>query len=82
MQNVSQAPRGKQDAGRYFCRLSHDSAAEELTPANRRLLLASSLRFYLQRISHNIAISADDLLRLVPYTDPPQSGGEGLEAGA
>jgi hypothetical protein len=40
-----------------------------LSPNDRRLLLRSSLRLFLRRLSHNVAIRRADLERLVPYGD-------------
>ena len=66
---------------RYFCGLPEKSLGLELSAVDRRLLLASSLRLYLRRLSHNIGVTAGDLLRLLPYSDPPESG-ESLDAAA
>lgn len=42
-----------------------------LSFVDRRALLRASLRLYLRRLSHGFAVSADDLIRLAPYADPP-----------
>lgn len=49
---------------------------ENLSPSDRRLLLAASLRLLLRRLNHGFAIRRDEVLRVVEFAD-----GDG-EAGA
>jgi len=41
-----------------------------LSPSDRRLLFGATLCLLLRRSRHNLPVTADDLLRLIPYTDP------------
>jgi hypothetical protein len=41
-----------------------------LSSADRRLLLTSTLCLLLKRSRHGFQVTADDLLRLIPYTEP------------
>ena len=47
-----------------------------LSNQDRRAILKSSLRLYLRRLSHNLAVKCDDLQRLVPYGDDATRPGE------
>ena len=65
--NITQPSNGSRS-----CRVSEskENRSVRLSPSERRLLLTSTLCLLLKRSRHNFPVTADDLLKLVPYTDP------------
>jgi hypothetical protein len=42
---------------------------ENLSPSDRRLLLAASLRLFLRRLNHGLTVRRNDVLRVVEFAD-------------
>jgi len=42
----------------------------DLAPGDRHLLFRSALGLFLRRANHHEPVTANDLIRLLPYTDP------------
>ena len=66
--DITQNSRGRQGVG---FKSSPDAIRPVLlSPGDRRLLLTSTLGVLLRRARHGTQVTAEDLLRLVPYADP------------
>lgn len=48
--------------------------ATALPGEDLRLLLRSSFRLFLRRLSHNVAVRREDLERILPYVDDSAEG--------
>lgn len=62
------------------CKSQH--VLENLSYADRRLLLIASLTLFLRRARHGFCLTSDDLIRLAPYADSPGPERECVEAAA
>jgi len=57
-------------------------ALENLSYADRRLLLIASLTLFLRRARQGFRLTSDDLIRLAPYADSLRPESEGVEPAA